>query len=420
MIPKRYLVVCATFLLSVLLYVDRVCVSTAKGQITHDLGLTDTQFGWVMSSFAIGYALFQTPSGMLADKLGARKILTAIVASWSIFTGLSAVAWNYGSMLVIRFLFGAGEAGAFPGMARTVYSWIPTQERGLVKGINFSGSRLGAAFALPVLGITVESLGWKLTFAILMVIGCGWSLAWWLWFRDDPSEHNGISAQELAYIRANRQGGAAPPVSGRLPLGHMFRSSSLWLMMTQYLFSNFTAFFCLTWLYPHIKGTYNLSAGGAGLYAMVPLLCGAAGNIFSGWLVDRIYASGHRHLSRKLPAIAGFLLTAVGMIISVQQTSVGPAVFWLSVAVFGVDMILSPSWSFCIDIGGQHAGQVSGTMNMAGNIGSAIIGPAFPFLLHLTGSADVFFYLIAVFSVLAALCWVVVDPSRKIAPPSPA
>ena len=164
----------------------------------------------------------------------------------------------------------------------------------------------------------------------------------------------------------------------------------------------------------NIKGTYNLSAGGAGLYAMVPLLCGAAGNIFSGWLVDRLYAGGQRHLSRKLPAIAGFLLTAVGMIISVQQTSVGPAVFWLSVAVFGVDMILSPSWSFCIDIGGQHAGQVSGTMNMAGNIGSAIIGPAFPVLLHLTGSADFFFYLIAVFSVLAALCWVVVDPARKI------
>jgi ACS family glucarate transporter-like MFS transporter len=418
MIPKRYLVVCATFLLSVLLYVDRVCISTAKGQITSDLGLTDTQFGWVMSAFAIGYALFQTPSGMLADRLGARKILAAIVAAWSIFTGLSAVAWNYSSMLVIRFLFGAGEAGAFPGMARAVYSWIPTGERGLVKGINFSGSRLGAAFALPVLGVTVERLGWKPTFVILMAIGCVWALAWWLWFRDDPEEHKGIGAAELAYIRANRQGGAAPSSGGRLPLGHMFRSGSLWLMMTQYLFANFTTFFCLTWLYPHIKSTYQLSAAGAGFYAMIPLLCGAAGNIFSGWLVDRIYAAGRRDLSRKLPAIAGFLLTAAGMIVSVQQSSVGPAVFWLSVAVFGVDMILSPSWSFCIDIGGRHAGQVSGTMNMAGNIGSAIIGPAFPVLLHMTGSADFFFYLIAAFSVLAALCWVAVDPSRRIEEPA--
>ena len=415
MLPRRALVVTGTFLLSVLLYVDRVCISTAKGPITKELGLTDTQFGWVMSSFAIGYALFQTPSGMLADKIGGRKILAAIVTLWSLFTGLSALAWNYTSLLVIRFLFGAGEAGAFPGMARAVYSWIPTRERGLVKGINFSGSRLGAAFALPVLATVIDSLGWKATFAVLMGIGCVWSLAWWLWFRDDPNDHPTISKEELAYIVTHRQAGADTAPAGKLPLGVMFRSPGLWLMMVQYLFANFTTFFCLTWLYPHVKATYQLTSADAGFYAMIPLLCGAAGNIVSGWLVDRIYASGRHALSRKLPAIVGFLLTAFGLVMSVQQTAVGPAIFWLSLAVFGVDMILSPSWSFCIDIGGKHAGQVSGTMNMAGNIGSAIIGPLFPTLLVMTGSANVFFYIVAGCSVLAALCWLAADSTRKIA-----
>ena len=414
MIPRRALVVTGTFLLSVLLYVDRVCISTAKGPITKDLGLTDTQFGWVMSAFAIGYALFQTPSGMLADKIGGRKILAAIVTIWSIFTGLSALAWNYTSLLIIRFLFGAGEAGAFPGMARAVYSWIPTRERGLVKGINFSGSRLGAAFALPVLATMIDSVGWKQTFVILMGIGCVWSIAWWLWFRDEPADHPNISKEELGYIVANRQTGADSSPAGKMPIGHMLRSFGLWLMMIQYLFANFTTFFCLTWLYPHVKSTYHLNSSDAGLYSMVPLLCGAVGNVFSGWLVDRIYATGRQALSRKLPAIIGFLLTAVGMIMSVQQHSVGPAIFWLSLAVFGVDMILSPSWSFCIDIGGRHAGQVSGTMNMAGNIGSAIIGPAFPALLLLTGSADIFFYIIAGCSVLAAGCWLAADSTKRI------
>ena len=422
MLPRRAIVVTGTFLLSVLLYVDRVCISTAKGPITQELGLTDTQFGWVMSSFAIGYALFQTPSGMLADKIGGRKILAAIVMIWSLFTGLSALAWNYTSLLVVRFLFGAGEAGAFPGMARAVYSWIPTGERGLVKGINFSGSRLGAAFALPVLATTIDSLGWKLTFAVLMGIGCLWSIAWWLWFRDDPMDHPTISKEELAYIVAHRQAGADTAPAGKLPLGRMFRSAGLWLMMVQYLFANFTTFFCLTWLYPHVKATYKLNSADAGLYAMLPLLCGAVGNVFSGWLVDRIYASGRHALSRKLPAIFGFALTAVGMVISVRQAEVGPAIFWLSLAVFGVDMVLSPSWSFCIDIGGKHAGQVSGTMNMAGNIGSAIIGPLFPTLLLWTGSANVFFHIVAGCSVLAALCWLAADPTKKIADvaPSPA
>jgi ACS family glucarate transporter-like MFS transporter len=413
-IPRRAIVVTGTFLLSVLLYVDRVCISTAKTPITAELGLTDTEFGWVMSAFAIGYAVFQTPSGMLADRIGGRKILAGIVAIWSLFTGLTALAWNYLSLLVVRFLFGAGEAGAFPGMARAVYSWIPTRERGLVKGINFSGSRLGAAFALPVLATTIEALGWKATFVVLMGVGGLWAVAWWLWFRDDPADHPGMSKEELAHIIANRQDGAAAVHAGRMPIGLMLKSAGLWLMMVQYLFANFTTFFCLTWLYPHVKTTYHLNAADAGLYAMFPLLCGAAGNVFSGWVVDRIYASGRFALSRKLPAIAGFLLTAIGMVMSVQQSAVGPAIFWLSLAVFGVDMVLSPSWSFCIDIGGRHAGQVSGTMNMAGNIGSAIIGPLFPTLLAWTGSANVFFYVIAVCSLLAAGCWFLADATRKI------
>lgn len=411
-LPRRVLVVTGTFLLSVLLYVDRVCISTAKDSITHDLGLNDTQFGWVMSAFAIGYAICQTPSGMLADRAGSRKILAGIVTAWSVFTGLTGLAWNYLSLLTIRFLFGAGEAGAFPGMARAVYAWIPMRERGLVKGINFSGSRLGAAFALPSLAIAIDALGWKATFAVLTGVGCVWAITWWLWFRDDPTTHPTISAAERAFIVAHRQQDAA--AAGSLPMGRMLRSTGLWLMMVQYLFANFTTFFCLTWLYPHVKATYHLNSADAGFYSMMPLLAGACGNVFSGWLVDRIFAAGHFVRSRRLPAISGFGLTAIGMVMSVQQSAVGPAIFWLSLAVFGVDMVLSPAWSFCIDIGGQHAGQVSGTMNMAGNIGSAIIGPLFPTLLAWTGSANVFFYIVAGCSVVAAGCWMLADPRRKI------
>src|SRR5687767_5940169 len=130
MIPTRYVLVLGTFLLSVLLYFDRACISVAKGPLATDLQLSDTEFGWVMSAFALGYALLQAPTGMLADRYGPRGILTSLVVFWSVFTGLTAVAWNLVSLLVIRFLFGAGEAGAFPGMARAAYAWIPMRERG--------------------------------------------------------------------------------------------------------------------------------------------------------------------------------------------------------------------------------------------------------------------------------------------------
>ena len=301
MIPRRALVVVATFLLSFLLYVDRVCISTAKGPIVAELQLTDAQFGWILSAFAFGYALLQTPSGALADRHGARRVLAAVVTFWSLFTGLTACAWSFVSLLVVRFLFGAGEAGAFPGMARAVYSWIPVKERGLVKGINFSASRLGAAVTMPLLPLMIAALGWKESFLVLMAVGIVWAGVWWWWFRDEPSERPGLPAAELQFILANRQEQSAAGTAPRpLPLGRMLRSRNLWLMMGQYFASNFTFFFCLSWLFPYVQKTYKLSYTDAGFYAMIPLLCGAAGNICSGLLVDALFRDGRPTLSKAI------------------------------------------------------------------------------------------------------------------------
>lgn len=414
---KRHVLVVATFLLSLLLYVDRVCISTAKQPIIDDLGLTDTQFGWILSVFAFGYALAQTPSGALADRLGPRLILTSVVAAWSVFTGLTAAAWNFGSMLAVRILFGVGEAGAFPGMARAVYSWIPVQERGLVKGINFSASRIGAAVTMPLLPVMIEALGWRQSFLVLMLVGFAWAVVWWLWFRDEPDQHPTITTAEREYILANRQAAASaaqPSVIKALPVATILRSANMWLMMTQYFASNFTAFFCLSWLFPYVQQRFNLAFTEAGFYAMLPLLGGAVGNVFSGWLVDRLYAAGYKTNSRRIPAIFGFALASAGLVISVGQAQVAGAVAWLTIAVFGIDMILSPAWSFCIDIGGAHAGKVSGTMNMAGNLGSAVVALAFPYLLEWTGSFETFFYVGAALNAFGILCWLAVKPNRPI------
>lgn len=413
--PRRFFLVTGTFLLSLLLYVDRTCISTAKDAVTSDLGLSNEQWSWVLASFAFGYALFQTPGGAMADKLGGRIVLTTVVALWSVFTGLTAFAWNFTSLLIVRFLFGAGEAGAFPGMAKVVYSWIPVQERGLVKGINFSGSRIGAALAMPGIAWLIKTLGWQQSFIVLMIVGFAWSVFWWFWFRDEPKDKPGISKQELAYILANRQDAqavSAPPEP--MSVKALAKSGSLWLMMVQYFSSNFTFFFSLSWLYPYVKGKYNLDAVDAGLYAMVPLLGGAAGNIFSGWMVDALYRNGHTSLSRKVPAIIGFALAAIGMVMSLHQATAGGAIFWLTIAIFGADMTLSPSWTFCIDIGGKHAGAVSGTMNMAGNIGSALTALAFAYLPESSRGNVAFFYTAAGLSCAAIVCWLFANPAAKV------
>lgn len=411
--PLRYRMVIGTFILALIVLFDRIMISVAKDPIAADLSLSDEQMGWVMSIFALGYALFQTPSGILADKFGARRVLSAVVTLWSFFTALTGAVYNYIVLLIVRFLFGAGEAGAFPGISRAMYKWIPVGERGLVHGINFSGGRIGAAVALPLTAWLIEVSGWRMSFVILGGIGLIWAVIWYAWFRDDPQDKGSISAEELAYIQEHTE---TEDSSKEVAVNYfdLFRSRNMWLVMGQYFSSNFTFFFCLTWLFPHLKVKYGLDTMEAGFYSAAPLIFGALGNWFSGWLVDRIYRTGDWARSRKLPAIIGFSLAAAGVLASVYMTEVTGAIFFISMAVFGADMTLSPSWSTCIDLGKEHSGAVSGTMNMAGNLGSFFTALAFPYMLSLTGSDKPFFFLTAALNLLAIPIWLAIKPRQSI------
>jgi ACS family glucarate transporter-like MFS transporter len=413
--PTRFLLIFVTFLLAVLLYVDRACISVAKEEVTGELELSDTQWGWVMSAFALGYALLQTPSGVLADRFGPRRVLAGVVVFWSVFTGLTGLVWQYWTLLVVRFCFGAGEAGAFPGCARAVYAWLPVSERGLAQGVNFSGGRLGAAFAMPGVAWMIERLGWRTSFLVLGAVGFVWAAAWYWWFRDDPAEHAGLSPGEREHILAKRQQAiAGPPAGTKLTTAAVVRSGNMWLIMGQYFASNFTFFFCLTWLPPYLKRTYELDSVQAGFYAMWPLLAGVVGNWTAGAVVDALYRRGRWHGSRRLPAIAGFVLAAAGVAALPLMTDVAAAVVCLTLAVFGADMTLSPSWSVCIDIGGRSAGAVSGTMNMAGNLGSFVTALAFPYLTAWTGSEAPFFFVGAALNLLAVAAWLGIRPDRPL------
>jgi len=415
MIPKRYLVIFGTFLLSSLLYVDRACISAAKDPIWKDLDFNDTQWGWIMGAFSLGYALCQTPAGLFADRFGPRRLLTSVVAFWSIFTCLTGAAWNFSSMLVARFLFGAGEAGSFPGCARAYYSWLPLSERGLAQGINFSGSRLGAALAMPLVAWMIGRIGWRPTFLMLGGIGFAWALFWYLWFRDEPSDHPGISDAERELILSGRQSsGNDDAEKPRLTADALIRSRNMWLAMVQYICSNFTFFFAISWSFPYLKRTYALTDVEAGLYSAIPLLCGAVGNWVAGTTVDRIYRNGRWRLSRQLPAIVGFLLGAAGLIgTQYVDSALGYALF-LSIAIFGADMTLSPSWAFCMDIGRHNAGAVSGTMNMAGNLAAFATTLAFPYLQQWTGSTTPFFMTAAALNVVAVAAWIMMRPERPL------
>ena len=412
--PVRYRLIGLTFALSMLLYVDRVAISTARGPITSELGLSDTQFGWVLSAFALGYALFQTPGGLLADRYGARLALTSVVGLWSVFTALTGLARGYVPLLLYRFLFGAGEAGAYPTCAKAFYNWLPVEERGLAQGINFSGARLGAAFALPAVAWLVDAAGWRVSFYLLGGIGILYAAAWWWWFRDLPEEHTSVSPAERTLIAERRGAVSTEAAASQLRLPALFGSANVWIAMGQYFASNFTFFFCLTWLFPYLQRTYSLQATQAGLLSSAPLIGGAFGNWIGGFVVDLLYRQGRWRLSRQLPAIVGFALAAAGLLGSLVVDGMYAKVLLLAIAVFGADMTLPPSWAFCIDIGRNHAGVVSGTMNMAGNVGSFVTSLAFPYLLVWTGSPSPFFVVGATLNVGAAILWMRARPDRAV------
>jgi ACS family glucarate transporter-like MFS transporter len=408
---RRWLIVLATFCLSVLLYVDRICISAAKEPVSRDLHLTEAQMGWVFSAFALGYALLQAPGGILADRMGPRRALSLIVVLWSFFTGLTAAANSLLSILVVRFLFGAGEAGAFPGVARALYSWIPMGERGLVQGINFSGSRIGAALALPLISLMIAEIGWRPSFVVLMTIGVLWSLLWFYLFRDEPTEAPWLMPRERERILATRQQ-SGPPMKTSVSLQHaIMRSQTVWALCGQYFASNFMFFFALTWFFPQLRQRYGVTGMEASLFAALPLLAGAMGNWISGWWVDRLYAQGNWRRSRRLPAMTGFALAIVGVIGSAHAATAVSSSIWFSLCLLGSDMTISPSWSTCVDIGGRNSGAVSGAMNMAGNIGSFVTSLAFPYLVAWTGSSLPFFYLAAVLNLAAIVSWLWIEPA---------
>jgi len=236
---------------------------------------------------------------------------------------------------------------------------------------------------------------------------------WYLLFRNSPEESGAISEGEKEYILETREQASTGGKTG-LSFGWIISSRNMWFAMLQYMASNFTFYFTLTWMYPFLKDRFALGGVEAGLYSMIPLIAGAAGNWVSGLWVDSLYKRHNIKISRRLPAITGFVLAAIGMLMMANIDEPQVAIIFLAIAIFGADMTLSPSWAFCIDIGKENAGAVSGTMNMAGNLGAFVTIIAFPYLYEWTGSFLPFFYVCVVLSAVAIAIWLYMDPGRYI------
>lgn len=419
---QRFVLVFLLFLHTVNTYMDRVCISAAKGAMQNDIsGLDDQMMGYVFGIFAIGYALFQIPAGWFSDRAGPRRALTIVVIIWSIFTALSGAVYTAISLLVVRFLFGVGEAGAYPGATRALYSWLPAKERGIGQGIFHSGARVGAALSLLVMPWVIDMIGWRMTFVFNAIVGLVWGAVWWVWYRNEPSKHAKVNEEELHIIREGLEEEARTET--RVPYIQVVTSANVLLAMFQYAASNITFFISITWLQPYLRNTWGEEYG---YLASLPLLCGAVALWVSGYAVTYLHKKGMPVMSRRLPAMIGYSLGAFGLLLCTQAAeanSVWVFIACFSLATFGVEMTLSPSWAFCMDIGGSRSGAVSAAMNMVGNMGAAVSAVAFPYFVanvtipviaEETGTANSFFVFAAGMNVLAVVAWLFMNPRREL------
>jgi len=365
-------------------YMDRVNLASAVPVIQKEMGFSMITIGWIFASFRWGYALFQIPGGWLGDRIGGRRALSVVVVWWSVFTSLTAFAWNATAMGVFRFFFGMGEAGAFPIATRSLSGWMLPTERGFAQGLTHGASRIGAALTPPLVVFLMIRFGWRLPFCVFGGIGLVWSAVWYSYYRDNPGEHRQTNAAERRLIEESV--GLRQSAMQKVPWGTILRSPSLWTLSLMYFCYGYAIDIYLDWFPKYLNDYRGFNLKQMGVYASLPLLAGAAGDVLGGWVSDRCAERfGNLKVARRVVALAGFVIAAVFILPATFTHQATTSVLYSCVAVFGLELTVGVAWAIPLDIGGNFAGSVASVMNTFGNLGSAASPVLLAYLVGLYG-----------------------------------
>lgn len=414
--------------LSLLTYIDRVCIKQVEGDISRDLGLTTEQFSWVFASFAFSYAIFEVPTGWLGDRLGPRKVLTRIVIWWSAFTALTGMVWRFRwetdgyagyvfffdswlLLVLIRFLFGIGEAGAYPNLARGLRSWFPFHQRGRTQGLVWMFARWGGAVAPPLIAFFAHRFGWRGAFYVFGAIGALWAACFWMSFRDRPEDHPGVNDAEKDFIRTE----PGPKIVEQRPLSWatMLSSRSLWLLSAMYFCSNAGWYFFITWDRRYYESVLQLAGNDLVFASSAPLFFGGFACIFGGFLTDRLVGVLGRRWGRTLQGAVAYMLGGLFFLLAMIVRDPWISVVLLCIASFTKDFAMGVSWATCLDIGHRYSGTVSGFMNMVGNLGGAVSSVVVASVAK-QGDWNLALGFSGVMFLISAGCWLFIEPRRVV------
>ncbi len=462
--------------LALITYLDRVCISRVSEHIQHDLDVSEKGLGIVFGAFAFGYALFEVPGGWLGDRWGSRRVLTGFVIWWSVFTALSGCVWRFTLdsgrsislfsfeiplllnglvvLVLVRFLFGAGEAGAFPNVAQMAKRWFPYRERVLAQGFIWMSARLGGAFAPIIIGRLAVGIGWRPAFWSLGVLGIVWSLAFYYWYRDRPEDKPECNAAEIELIRSgqhdppadrgtDREGEAPaepgtaarreprPPAAVSMPeetAGHswpplrpLLTSATMWALCLAAFGVSFAWYFFPTWQPKYLKEVHGIKFEDSEILTGLPFLFGAIGSFLGGGLSDRLVRRIGRRWGRSLVGLIGFTGAGLCFIAAAFVSTAWLAVALLCLASLINDLAIPVIWAVSADVGGRFVGTVAGLMNMIGAFG-AMLGPALlpqvkdalPATMPIVERWQTILFGLGVVWLLSAVAWLFIDAEKPL------
>ena len=391
----RYSILGLLCIMAMITYLDRAMYGSAKVPMMESVGRDVVDFFWVLTAFQVAYAIFEIPTGYLGDRFGPRKTILRLVIWWSIFVAftptiglifpLSAVTFGvtisvaFLMLIVAEFMFGMGEAGAFPNITRALYNWFPASQRGFAQGSIWLSARFlgGLTPFIWVLLVELGGLSWRQALWLFAGFAAIWCVVFYFWFRNHPHEHPATNQAERDLIDVGR--GSHVGHTG-VPWRKIFSNRNVLALCLMYMVTNFNWYFIMYYLPGTLKSqfpSWNTTDGGKLMLALLggaPMLVGMAGCLIGGLLTDRyVRRTGDRKWGRRIFAMFGYAMAGVCYLTAASFTD-SLLVFAGCVMMVGFfnDWIMGPSWAACQDVGQRYSAIVSGTMNMVGNLGAVL------------------------------------------------
>ena len=409
--PYRYRVLILLCSLTTLTYLDRICISIVGVRLKTDLGLNNEQFGWVLASFSLAYALFEIPSGMLGDRIGPRAVFIRIVLFWSLCTALTGAVSGLVGLLIIRFLFGIGESGTYPNILVVVSRWFPINETGrslIWVGI---GSQIGSAVAPLIIVPLAIAYGWRFPFFVNAALGVIWVLMCYKWFKDFPAQLKNISGKELNLIETNRRYSTGQHL---IRWKTIFKNRTLWALMLMYFCCQWSNYFFVAWMPVYLQEARHFSENEMKMITSLLFLVGILGFFAGGFAGDWLPKKKGLKFGRRFIGLTG--LCACGIFIFfaaiVSQPAVAATCLVIANGCFSFGVMVS--YAVCSDIGRNNAGTVTGAMNFCGQMGAFTMSLLFGKIADATHNFNQPLFMVAAVMISGGLTWLLIDPTRQL------